>query len=59
MDSIHSHEANIFGETPETRRIPLQGSTFLLAFDDFCAPLLTKWCDETVKMTVPPGNHET
>jgi hypothetical protein len=19
--------------------------------------LLTKWCDETVKMAVPPGNH--
>jgi hypothetical protein len=23
------------GETPETRRIPLQGSAFLLAFGDF------------------------
>jgi hypothetical protein len=26
---------SVLGETPETRRIPLQGSAFLLAFGDF------------------------
>jgi hypothetical protein len=35
MGSTRSHEADIAGETPEARRIPLQGSAFLLAFGDF------------------------